>query len=165
VVAAINLLVDAHGGRRVPQDVVDAFHAWRMDEYTTHRRQIDAQPERYGVVDWDNDPVFRQPAEVRGARYRVRWEKPGPDCWKHGCVGLGWELNPTNAQDRLHVEQGLRTAGRHDMGSGGKLTVSSMASIHGWCRSPERPAFWRGGVPLNRPDRPASVRQPRGAEP
>jgi hypothetical protein len=72
MVGAINLLVDASGGRRVPQDLVDAFNAWRLHEYTTHRNQIDAQPERYGVVDWDADPVFKKPPEVRGARYRVR---------------------------------------------------------------------------------------------
>ena len=94
VVGAINLLVDAGGGRAVPQDLVDAFNAWRMASYTCLRRKIDAQPERYGKVDWDNDPVFRPPPAVRGARYRVRWNKPGPDCWKHGCIGLGWELNP-----------------------------------------------------------------------
>src|SRR5271155_2261466 len=44
VVGAINLLVDASGGRRVSQDVVDAFNAWRMETYDAHRRQIDAQP-------------------------------------------------------------------------------------------------------------------------
>lgn len=93
VVGAINLLVDANGGREVPQDLVDAFNAWRLDSYTRHRQQIDAQPERYGVVDWDNDPVFQKPPVVRGAVYRVKWNTEGPDRWKYGCIGLGWELN------------------------------------------------------------------------
>jgi hypothetical protein len=164
VVGAINLLVDANGGRRVPQDVVDAFNAWRLREYNSHRRQIDAQPERYGIVDWDKDPVFKRPAEVRGARYRVRWEKPGPDCWKHGCVGLGWELNPTNAQDRLYVEQGYELpegmtweiVDAHRQQHGLDPRMVPVARAHGVLA-------W--AVPLNRPDRAASVPRPRGAEP
>jgi hypothetical protein len=100
VVGAINLLVDANGGREVPQDLVDAFNAWRLDSYTRHRQQIDTQPERYGVVDWDKDTVFRNPPTVRGARYIVRWNRPGPDQWKHGCVGLGWQVNPHRPQNR-----------------------------------------------------------------
>jgi hypothetical protein len=94
VVGAINLLVDASGGRPVPQDMVSAFNAWRTESYNLLRRKVDAHPDRYGEVDWEKDPPFRPPAEVRGARYLIRWNKPGPDCWKHGCVGLGWELNP-----------------------------------------------------------------------
>ena len=93
VVGAINLLVDASGGRPVPQDMVSAFNAWRTEAYSLLRRKVDTQPDVYGEVDWEKDPPFRPPAEVRGAQYRVRWNKPGPDCWKHGCVGLGWELN------------------------------------------------------------------------
>ena len=164
VVGAINLLVDASGGRRVPQDVVDAFNAWRLETYNSHRRQIDAQPERYGIVDWDKDPVFKRPAEVRGARYRVRWNKPGPDQWKHGCVGLGWEVNPTNAQDRLYVEQGYELpegmtwegveAHRQQHGIDPRMVPVARA-----------PGVFAWGVPLNRRDQPASVPQPRGPQP
>ena len=89
MVGAINLLVDANGGRRVPQDVVDAFNAWRMETYNSHRRQIDAQPERYGKVDWDKDPVFagrrrfaergpvsggKSPAPIAGSTAASGWD-------------------------------------------------------------------------------------------
>ncbi|HTI81787.1 MAG TPA: hypothetical protein VL614_15165 [Acetobacteraceae bacterium] len=92
VVGAIGLLTAS--AQPVPQDVVDAFNAWRLAEYNRHRAQIDAQPERYGVVDWDNDPVFKRPVPCRGAHYLVRWNRPdAPDKWKYGCVGLGWQVN------------------------------------------------------------------------
>lgn len=94
VVGSINLLADAYGGRPVPRDLVDAFNEWRQAAYELHRRQIDAQPDRYGIVDWEKDPVFKRPPIVRGARYLVRWEKPGSDQWKHGAIGLGWDLTP-----------------------------------------------------------------------
>ena len=94
VVGAIGLLVDGCGGRPVPDDLVAEFNAWRDAEYWRQRNDIDAQPERYGVIDWDTDAVFAKPAPVRGARYVVRWEKPdSPDRWKYGCTGLGWHIN------------------------------------------------------------------------
>jgi len=94
IVGAIDLLVDASGERPVPQDVVDAFNAWRESEYWRHRREIDAQPERYGVVDWDHDALQR-PRQVRGAHYLIRKNRPdaGADWWRYGSTGLGWAIN------------------------------------------------------------------------
>ena len=78
----------------MPQAIVEAFNAWRLAEYWRHRTAIDAQPERYGVVDWENDAVFKRPRPVRGAHYVVRWARPdAPDRWKYGCTGLGWQIN------------------------------------------------------------------------
>lgn len=93
VVGAIGLLVAC--ARPVPQDLVDAFNAWRLSEYEAHRKQIDAQPERYGVVDWEADPVFKRPVVVRGAQYMIRKNRPetGAEWWRYGCVGLGWKIN------------------------------------------------------------------------
>ena len=51
VVGAINLLVDASGGRPVPQDMVSAFNAWRMEAYNLLRRKVNAQPDAYGEVE------------------------------------------------------------------------------------------------------------------
>jgi hypothetical protein len=94
VVGAIDLLHATGGGGHVTQDMVDAFNAWRLAEYMAHRRSIDAQPERYGVIDWASDPVFKRPRVVRGARYAVRVRRPdmGRDWWKVGCDGLGWVI-------------------------------------------------------------------------
>lgn len=50
-------------------DVAEAFNAWREAEYWKHRRDIDSKPETYGVVDWENDAVFKKPIPVRGANY------------------------------------------------------------------------------------------------
>ena len=105
VVSAINLLVDDCGGRPVPQEVVDAFNAWRLVNYEHNRAEIDAQPERYGMVDWANDPVFKRPAIVRGAQYQIRKNRPetGVDWWKYGCVGLGWRINGAADLEALTV--------------------------------------------------------------
>lgn len=92
VVASVGLL-RRHDGREVaiPAAVVEAFNAWRLADYQRARQLIDEQAERYGVIDWERDPVFKRPIPARaGAYYTVRWNRPGPDCWKHGCVGLGW---------------------------------------------------------------------------
>jgi hypothetical protein len=95
VVGAIGLMVpDSGRNGPIAQAVVDAFNAWRDAEYWTLRRQIDNAPERYGVVDWDTNPVMLKPEPVRGAYYVVRWNRPeAPDAWKYGCVGLGWYIN------------------------------------------------------------------------
>lgn len=92
VVGAVDVLVREKGKGEVTQEIVDAFNAWRLAEYTLHRASIDAHPERYGVVDWDNDPVFARPRTVRGARYAIRVNRPelGRDWWKAGSTGLGW---------------------------------------------------------------------------
>lgn len=93
VVGAIGLVTAC--ARPVPQDVVDAFNAYRQANYDAQRAYIDARPERYGVIDWENDPVFGRPVIVRGAEYMVRKNRPdmGADWWKYGCVGLGWKIN------------------------------------------------------------------------
>jgi hypothetical protein len=94
VVGAIDLLVsESPHGQPIPPAMVDEFNAWREAEYWSHRRSIDSQPDRYGVVDWDSDPVFKRPRPVRGARYLVRWNKPGREQWRYGCKGLGWWVN------------------------------------------------------------------------
>lgn len=64
------------GGYPIPQAVVDAFNEWRMAEHLVQRRQIDANPERYGVIDWGNDPMFKAPEAVRAA-YSVTTPIPG----------------------------------------------------------------------------------------
>jgi hypothetical protein len=77
VVGMIGLLCANRYKAEMAPGVVDAFNAWRQAEYDQHRREIDAQPERYGVVDWDNDPVFKRPAVLRGANWRT---------------GTGWQV-------------------------------------------------------------------------
>src|ERR1041385_8740413 len=53
VIASIGLLhVASSSSRAIPQDLVDEFNAWRLAEYERHRAHIDANPERYGVIDW-----------------------------------------------------------------------------------------------------------------
>jgi hypothetical protein len=84
----------------IKQEVVDAFNAWRMAEYLEHRASIDAQPEKYGIVDWDNDPVFPAPKPVRAVRaiYDVIPCKPYNRIKWHG-----WMYNGENTLAHLVV--------------------------------------------------------------
>ena len=71
IVAQVNVL---HMGCQepVPQDLVDAFNAWRAAEYADHARHFDANPDKYGT-DWRED--IPPPEPVRGGHWT-------PDGWK-----------------------------------------------------------------------------------
>ena len=91
VVSAIGLLT---ASRPIPCAVVRAFNAWRLAEWEKHMAIMRSQPERYGSV---QEAMFQRPPVLRGAWYRVTWNKPGPDCWKHGAIPHGWVLNAEDA--------------------------------------------------------------------
>lgn len=97
VVASIGLLRPRCGEREpLPQDLVDEFNAWREADYWKQRHSIESQPERYGVVDWDGDCLFRKPVAARGA------------VW---VSGAGWWINgepkPAPSALTLHVSYEL----------------------------------------------------------
>ena len=50
----------------VPQELVDAFNAWRAEEYAEFSKRMDARPEVYGT-DWRKD--IPAPEPVRGGHW------------------------------------------------------------------------------------------------
>jgi hypothetical protein len=89
-------------GIRIPQSVVEAFNTWRMTEYREHRRQIESQPHRYGMIDWDNDPVFVAPKPVCAAYAAITPNPkagPGYDCPAY--VWHGWMFPGDNTLAHL----------------------------------------------------------------
>ena len=60
--------IRAFCGKRIPDDIVNAFNAWRAAEHAASVARIKAAPERYG--EWselESDPFFAPPRPVRGA--------------------------------------------------------------------------------------------------
>ncbi|UGY15204.1 hypothetical protein HAP48_0042885 [Bradyrhizobium septentrionale] len=53
----------------VGPEVVDAFNEWRMEQHFMWLAQLEAQPERYGVIGPD-DEFRRLPLMARGGDYR-----------------------------------------------------------------------------------------------
>lgn len=87
-------MIHRGGGYPIPQPVVDAFNEWRMADHIANRKQIDAHPEKYGVINWDNDPMFRAPAIVRaayGVTTPIAGARPGHDFPSY--VWHGWRAN------------------------------------------------------------------------
>ena len=87
IIGMVGVLRREHDcSKAIPQDVVDTFNEWREAEYWTHRLEIDAQPNRYDVVDWDADPVFAKPVPAVGARAIITRDGPRYDFH-------GWQVN------------------------------------------------------------------------
>jgi hypothetical protein len=94
------------GGYRVPDAVVDAFNAWRAAEHLMERRKLDAHPEKYGVIDWDNDPLFPTPKPVRAAfsvTTPIEGARPGIDFPAY--VWHGWMFPGANTLAHLATQE------------------------------------------------------------
>lgn len=85
----IGLLV--RGVEPIPAATVAAFNAWRLAEHTRQIAQIDAQPDRYGVLAPD-DSLRRPPMVARAAEYVtgrgwipvVAWKASDHDAFWYG---------------------------------------------------------------------------------
>ena len=102
IVPLIGCIKPDSGSRQdgIPQEVVDAFNAWRMFEHLDFRASIERHPEKYGVVDWDNDPSYAAPKPVRAVRavYDVIPAKPYDRIKWHG-----WMYNGENTLAHLQT--------------------------------------------------------------
>ncbi len=105
VVASLGLLrSDACGsGQEMPQDLVDAFNAWRLAEYEASRAKILGDYARYGIKPEDYaNAISAPPSVLRGAVGEHHWVAPeAPEKWHHGSVWAGWRVNGETAAERL----------------------------------------------------------------
>lgn len=62
----------------IPGGTVEAFNRWRFDSHQLSLDQMDAQPERFGVISAD-DPLRKPPVTVIGGHYALGrgWVREG----------------------------------------------------------------------------------------